>query len=259
MLIDTHCHLCDARFDDDRQDVIERARSSGVGHIIVIADNEASTRDAIELASRHGLSATAGVHPHEASTWTTDTLGVIERALAHPTVVAVGEAGLDYHYEHSPRRVQREVFETQLELAMKHNKPVVVHNRSSDRDMASMLRDTEASVVLHSFSSGPRLLQLGLDRRDYISFSGMVTFKSWKDIEAVRSVPDDRVLVETDSPYLAPVPHRGERNEPALVRNVAERVAELREVTIEQLTSQTTMNAERCFGTRVTQQSAERT
>jgi TatD DNase family protein len=171
-------------------------------------------------------------------------------------VVAVGEVGLDYHYDLSPRDVQRAVFETQLELAVRHELPVVVHSRSADDDMIEIIRDTDATVVLHSFSSGPKLLAVGLDRDAYVSFSGMVTFKSWKDLDAVRAVPANRILVETDSPYLAPVPHRGKRNEPAYVVHVAERVAEIRGVSFEQIARETTQNAIRCFGTMVDPEAA---
>jgi len=164
----------------------------------------------------------------------------------------VGEAGLDYHYDRSPRDKQREVFARQLELAVQCDKPIVVHGRSADDDLAAMLRDSDAKAVLHSFSAGPAVLEAGLARGDYISFSGMVTFRSWEGAATVASVPLDRLLVETDAPYLAPVPYRGKRNEPAFVRQVAERLAELRTMTVEDLEAHTTANAARCFGRRVT-------
>lgn len=254
MLVDTHCHLGDARFDDDRDDVVDSARSAGVGHVIVVADSEPTTRSALELATLYGLSATAGVHPHVADSWTDEIAESIERSIVDPRVVAVGETGLDYHYDNSPRQVQRSVFAAQLELAAKHAKPVVVHSRSADEDMAAMLRDSDARVVLHSFSSGESVLEVGLERGDYISFSGMVTFRSWNGADAVRAVPLDRILAETDAPYLAPVPHRGKRNEPAFVLEVANRLAELKEVDVGWLCDQTTANAARCFGPRVTLQ-----
>jgi TatD DNase family protein len=254
VLVDTHCHLGDALFDPDRDDVVERARTAGVRHVVVIADSDGATLKAMELASHYGLSATAGVHPHVASTWNDAVARRIECAVADPRVVAVGEAGLDYHYEHSPRDVQRMVFAKQLELAALVSKPIVVHSRSADHDMVAMLRDSNATAVLHSFSAGPDVLQAGLDRGDYISFSGMVTFKSWSDLEAVNAVPRNRILVETDAPYLAPVPHRGKRNEPAFVLHVAAKLAELRGIPSDELGAQTTANAARCFGPRVTLQ-----
>ncbi len=254
MLVDTHCHLGDARFDDDRDGVVERARAVGVGHIVVVADSAPATTRALELAQQYGLSATAGVHPHEASSWNEEVAEFVERSLMDPRVVAVGEAGLDYHYDNSPRDVQRDVFAKQLELAAKHDKPIVVHSRSADEDTAAMLRDSDARAVLHSFSAGPDVLDVGLERNDYVSFSGMVTFRSWDGIAATTSVPLNRLLVETDAPYLAPVPHRGKRNEPAFVRETAAKLARLRDVDLEELCSRTTANAADCFGPRVTLQ-----
>jgi len=251
VLVDTHCHLGDTRFDSDRSVVVERAYASGVGHSIVIADSAPATEQAIGIAKAHSLSATAGVHPHQASTWNPDIAVLIERSLGDPVVVAVGEAGLDYHYDLSPRNIQRAVFETHLVLAARLELPIVVHSRSSDDDMIAMIRDTDATIVLHSFSSGPELLAAALERDAYVSFSGMVTFNSWKDVDATRAVPANRILVETDSPYLAPVPHRGKRNEPAFVVHVAEKVAEIRGVSFEQIARETTENAIRCFGKRV--------
>ena len=251
MLVDTHCHLGDARFDSDLSVVVERAIASGVGHSIVIADSAPATEQAIDLAKAHGLSATAGVHPHQASSWTPEIAAYIERSLIDPVVVAVGETGLDYHYDLSPRGVQREVFAAHLELAASHELPAVVHSRSADDDMVAMIRDSEATLILHSFCSGPDLLAAALERDDYVSFSGMVTFNSWKDADAVRAVPANRILVETDSPYLAPVPHRGKRNEPSYVVHVAEKVAEMRGVSFERMSRETTENAIRCFGERV--------
>ena len=251
MLVDTHCHLGDARFNPDRSVVVERANASGVGHAIVIADSRPATERAIALAVEHGLSATAGVHPHEASSWTPEVADLIERSLDNPVVVAVGETGLDYHYDLSPREIQREVFSCHLELATRFELPAVVHSRKADDDTMAIIRDSDATLVLHSFCAGPGLLALALERDDFVSFSGMVTFNSWHDVEAVRAVPANRILVETDSPYLAPVPHRGKRNEPAYVAHVAAKLAEMRAVSVEQIERETTDNAIRCFGTRV--------
>lgn len=253
MLVDTHCHLADARFDDDRTVVVERARQAGVTHVVIFADSAPNTGRVVELAKALDLSATAGVHPHEASSWSSETRARIEAVLHDPVVVAVGETGLDYHYDHAPREAQRRAFGDQLTLASQHGLPAVVHSRSADDDMADMLRDTEAAVVLHSFSAGPKVLDVALQRSFYVSFSGMVTFRSWTDREAVTAVADDRVLVETDAPYLAPVPHRGKRNEPAFVRHVALCVAEFRDTAHTDLARLTTDNAVRCFGNRIAQ------
>jgi TatD DNase family protein len=251
VLVDTHCHLGDARFDSDLSVVVERAVASGVGHSIVIADSEPATQQAIELAKTFGLSATAGVHPHQASSWNPEISDFVERSLSDPVVVAIGETGLDYHYDFSPRDVQRSVFAEHLELAARFELPAVVHSRNADDDMIAIIRDTEATLVLHSFCGGPDLLAIALERDDYVSFSGMVTFNSWRDNVAVRKVPANRILVETDSPYLAPTPHRGKRNEPSYVVHVAERIAAIRGVSFEQITRETTENAIRCFGERV--------
>lgn len=199
----------------------------------------------------HGFSATAGVHPHEAKTWTPETAEAIAAALSDPSVVAVGETGLDYHYDFSPREAQRSAFEAQLALAAEAGKPVVVHSRESDDDMAAILRQSRAAIVLHSFSSGPKVFEAGMGIGAYFSFSGMVTFRNWALADRLAAVPLDRLLVETDAPYLAPVPHRGKRNEPAWVRDVAARVAEIRGEPAAFVAEQTTANAARCFGPRV--------
>ncbi len=251
MLVDTHCHLGAEQFRDDRAEVVQRARHAGVAHVVVVADSQPATDQAIALARRFGLSATAGVHPHEASTWNPDVAAKIAAALNDPRVVAVGETGLDYHYDYSPREQQRAVFAAQLELGAKHGLPVVVHARSADDDIVAMLRDTDATYILHSFSSGPEVLDVALAARAYVSFSGMVTFKSWKDTDAVRAVAGDRLLIETDAPYLAPTPHRGKRNEPAFVRQTASKVAEIRGADAQQIEEQTTANAIACFGTHI--------
>lgn len=219
-----------------------------------MAESLAASARALELARDFGFSATAGVHPHEASSWTADVASSIEAALTDPVVVAVGETGLDYHYDHSPRDVQRRVFAAHLEIAARARRPVVVHAREADDEVAAMLRDAGGPVVLHSYSSGVAVFQAGLDVGAYFSFSGMVTFRNWALVDCVRACPADRLLVETDAPYLAPVPHRGRRNEPAFVREVATRVAELRGETIETIARQTTANAARCFGERLLRQ-----
>lgn len=254
MIVDTHCHLGDARFDDDRDAVLHRARAAGVHHIVIIADSWPATELALALARRHGLSATAGVHPHEASSWNDDVAERIAAALDDPAVVALGETGLDYHYDHSPRDVQRRTFAAQLALAGERRKPVVVHAREADADMAAILRGLgrdAPAVILHSFSSGRDVFEAGLDIGAYVSFSGMVTFKNWALTDLVVACPADRLLVETDAPYLAPHPHRGKRNEPAFVCHVAARVAALRGSTPDDTVRQTTRNAVRCFGQRL--------
>lgn len=253
MLVDTHCHLADAAFDGDRAEVVARAFAGGVTHLVVIGESRAATELGLGLAADDPrISTTAGVHPHEASHWTDATADWLGAVLRDPRVVACGEIGLDYHYDHSPREVQRAVFERQLALAEAAGKPVVVHAREADADVAAALRNfPRLAVVLHSFSSGPTLRDAGLALGHYFSFSGMVTFRSWTLDDAVRATPAERLLVETDSPYLAPMPHRGHRNEPMHVRLVAERVARVRDEAPATLVETTGHNARRLFGPRL--------
>ncbi len=249
MLIDTHCHLGDEAYRHDLAEVLQRAGEAGVGQVVVIGESPEAADKALALAgSQPGLWATAGLHPHVARTWSDETLGWLADRLKDPRVVAVGETGLDYHYDHSPRKTQRDVFETQLELARATGKPAVVHAREADRDVAAILKNHPGSTaILHSWSSGDELLQAGLELGHYFSFSGMVTFRNWAGQAALERIPRDRLLVETDGPYLAPVPNRGKRNEPAFVALVARRMAELLTLSFEEVERVTTENAVRVF------------
>jgi TatD DNase family protein len=253
VLVDSHCHLGDPAFAGDRDEVAARAFESGVGHLVVVGESRASTALGLELAAAdRRFSTTAGLHPHDAASWTDETAEWLAVQLRDPRVVACGEIGLDYHYDHAPRDVQRRVFERQMALAAVADRPVVIHAREADADVAAVLRSfPRVPVILHSFSSGAVLFDAALALGHYVSFSGMVTFRSWTMDDAVRFTPADRLLVETDSPYLAPVPHRGHRNEPAWVRAVAERVAAVRGVDPEELIAATGRNAARVFGARI--------
>lgn len=255
MLVDAHCHLGDGAFDADRADVLARARAAGVDHIVVIGETVAASQRALELArGTPGLSATAGVHPHDAKHWSPDAERTLRALLAQPEVVAVGETGLDYHYDHSPRAAQRAACEAQLALAAELGRPVVIHAREADDDLTALVKEWGARVpalILHSFSGGPVLFRAGMDAGAYFSFSGMITFKSWRWTESPTACPPDRLLVETDAPYLAPVPHRGRRNEPAFVRQVADELARARGTTAAELDAQLTANARRVFGLRL--------
>ncbi len=252
-LVDAHCHLGDGAFDADLDVVLARARDAGVGHVVVVGAAPAESDRAAALArARAGLSATAGIHPHEARHWTPAAAARLRDLLALPEVVAVGETGLDYHYDHSPRDAQRRAFEAQLALGAELGKPVVVHARDADADMAAMLAGVGATVMLHSFSSGAGVFEAGMAIGAYFSFSGMITFKNWTMTERLTACPPDRLLVETDAPYLAPVPHRGRRNEPGFVRAVAEALARARGESFETIAQRTTDNAHRLFGARLT-------
>jgi TatD DNase family protein len=249
MLIDTHCHLADPAYASDRSEVLQRAWAAGVANIIVIGESRASAEAALALVDPEPrLVATAGIHPHHAAEWSTDVEAWLRGLLRSPRVVAVGETGLDFHYDHSPRADQRRAFEAQLALAAEYAKPAVIHARDADAEVAAIL-ETHPGVtaILHSFSSGMSLLRAGLVHRHYVSFSGMVTFKNWRLDEAIRETPLDRLLLETDGPYLAPVPHRGKRNEPGFVRHVAERIAAVRGLPVEKLIEETGRNAQRVF------------
>ena len=252
MLVDTHCHLADTAYDPDRVDVLDRAWAAGVAHVVVIGESPEASDRALALADgEERLSTTAGIHPHEASRWSPEIAAWLRDRLRSPRVVAAGEMGLDYHYEHSPRSAQRTAFEEQLALASEAAKPAVIHAREADDDVADVLRNQpDVTAILHSFSSGPGLLRAGLLLRHYVSFSGMVTFKNWRLDQAILETPLDRLLVETDGPYLAPVPHRGKRNEPAFVRQVAERIAVVRGLPTDEVITRTGENAARVFGLR---------
>ncbi len=253
MLVDTHCHLGDPAYDADRAEVAVRAWEAGVGHIVVVGESrETSERAHALVQGQQRLSATAGVHPHVASEWSDDTMAWLRERLAEPEIIAAGETGLDYHYDHSPRERQRSAFTAQLALAAEAGKPAIVHARDADADVAAILRDhPETHCILHSFSSGDALLDTALELGHYVSFSGMITFRSWKHDAAIRRVPADALLVETDGPYLAPVPHRGQRNEPAFVSLVAARLAAVLGQSEGEVRELTGRNARRIFGSRI--------
>jgi TatD DNase family protein len=253
VLVDSHCHLGDDAFRADVAGVVARAASRGVGHLVVVGESRAAAERALTLVDQHaGLSATAGVHPHTAADWNVEAAAWLAAALADPRVVAAGETGLDYHYDHAPREQQRLAFDAQLDLAAAAGKPAVIHARSADEDVAAILENHPGTVaILHSWSSGAALLDSALALGHYVSFSGMITFKSWRDDAAIRRVPAERLLVETDAPYLAPVPYRGKRNEPGYVDEVAKRLAAVRGVSFEEICATTSANAARVFGTRV--------
>ena len=251
MLFDSHCHLTDARLAAEAAAVVERARAAGVTGIVTIAsDAEDAARAAALAEALPGVWATAGIHPHVAAAADEAAWERIAELAGRARVVALGETGLDYHYDHSPRDAQRRAFARHIELARGLGLPLVVHSREADEDTAAMLREAGAEVrgVLHCFAGGAALLEAGLEAGWMISFSGLVTFRNYDGAELVRAVPADRLLVETDAPYLAPVPHRGRRNEPAFVRHVAEGVAALRGEPLEQVAAYTARNARAFYG-----------
>jgi TatD DNase family protein len=251
--IDSHAHLADAAFDVDRDDVIARARDAGASAIVAIGESISAADRAAVIAANHPryVYHTAGVHPHEAADF--DDARDLEAIRRHVAAgaVAVGECGLDYHYDHSPRDAQRHAFESQLRLAKELDRPVVVHSREADADITAMI-DTAAHAnvrgVLHCFTGTHAVAETALAAGWYVSFSGIVTFKKWDDLALLRLVPDDRLLVESDSPYLTPVPFRGKRNEPSFVPHTIERLASARGTTSDDLSELTVNNTRRFFG-----------
>lgn len=250
-LVDSHCHLQDKRFDDDREDVLQRALAA-LEWLLVVGDTLASSREAVEQAAGNPrVYAAVGIHPHHANAATEAVLQEIESLLARERVVAWGEIGLDYFYDTSPRTVQRDAFQRQLERACALGLPVIIHSRDAETDTADLLRAHAGQVrgVLHCFSGTAALAQAALDLGLYISFSGILTFPKAQEIRDVAAmVPLDRLLVETDAPYLAPPPHRGKRCEPVHVTHTAEVLAKVRQMPLDALAALTTANAEQLFG-----------
>ena len=255
MLVDTHCHLDPQYFPAGPDEVLERARAAGVGGFVVIGvgTDLAPARAAVALAKRVSdrAGAAIGVHPHDAVTLDDAAFEELSRLAAEPEVVAIGEIGLDYHYDHSPRDVQKATFARLVGLARSLKKPIVIHTRNAPADTLDILTQEGArdvGGVIHCFSEDQPFAEKALDLGFDLSFSGIVTFKSSLSVQQVaRWAPIDRVLVETDSPYLAPIPKRGTPNEPAYVVHTAKRVAELRGIPFEVLARATTANAERAF------------
>jgi len=250
--IDSHTHLADPAFDADRHAVIERAREAGAEALVCIGESIEAAGRARGIAA--GLPAfvywTAGVHPHDAAGFERGRdIAAIGDAL-EAGAVAVGECGLDYHYDHSPREAQIAAFRAQLELAAARGAPVVVHTREAEDDTAVLLGEAAAAGVrgvLHCYTGSARLARTALAAGWYISFSGIITFRKWTDDELLRLVPDDRLLVESDAPYLAPVPHRGKRNEPSHVPFTIERLARARMATSGSIAAVTAANARALF------------
>ncbi|MGH9719262.1 MAG: TatD family hydrolase [Bryobacteraceae bacterium] len=249
-LIDSHCHLDDKRFDADRDAVIERALAAGVTHMMSIGagDGPPDLEPAIRLAEQHPcVYATVGVHPHNASKAASGTYARLAELAQHPKVLAIGEMGLDYHYDFSPRDVQRAVFRRQLQLAAETAKPIVIHTREAWEDTMAILREAlPAAGIFHCFSGGVEQARQALELGFYLSFGGVLTFAKADELrDAARYAPLDRILIETDAPYLAPVPHRGKRNEPAMVAATLARLAEVRGEPAECVAEATTANFER--------------
>ncbi len=253
MLFDTHVHLNAEQFADDIDEVISRAKQAGVGNMIVVGFDEKTIKRALSLIEKYDvLYGAVGWHPVDAVDLTHEHLDWIEELLAHRKIVALGEIGLDYHWDKSPKTVQKDVFRKQIALAKKVKMPIIVHNREADQDVVDILREEgakEVGGIMHCFGGSVEIAEQCLEMNFHISFGGPVTFKNAKRPKLVaKSVPLDRLLIETDCPYLAPHPYRGKRNEPAYVQLVAEQIAELKGMPYEELARQTTANAKKLFG-----------
>jgi TatD DNase family protein len=255
MLIDSHAHIQGKEYAGEAAAVIERARSAGVEKIIAVggAGDMSSNTEAVALAEAYpNVFATVGMHPHDAKDVGADDLAILKKLAARPKVVAVGETGLDYYYNHSAHDVQRRVFAQFIHMALETDLPLVVHERDGAREAAELLSNEGAGGlrgVIHCFTGTYEAACAYLDLGFYLSFTGIITFKNAEPLrDVVRKVPLDRMLVETDSPYLTPVPHRGRRNEPAYVRFVAETIASLKGIPVEEIARITSANVEALFG-----------
>jgi TatD DNase family protein len=253
VLFDTHAHLNDEKFNDDREETIARARENGVSYICNIGYNRETIETSLELTRTYDFIYTAiGWHPQDAKTLTDEDLAWIEKlASEEDKVVAIGEIGLDYYWDTSPKDIQQDVFRKQIRLARKLKLPIIIHDRDAHQDILDILREEKAEEVggiMHCFSGSPEMARQCIDMNFYISLGGPVTFKNAKKPkEVAEMVPLERLLIETDCPYLTPEPYRGKRNESAYVRYVAEKIAELKNISFEQLAEITTANAKNLF------------
>jgi len=253
MLIDSHCHLDFPEFAAELPEVIARAHAAGVGRMITISTRVAKYDVYRAIAeAQEAVWFSVGTHPHQAHEEPDVSVEQLVALASHPRCVAIGEAGLDYHYDKSPRDVAEIVFRRHIEAARRTGLPLVIHSRDADEDMARILRDEMGkgafTALLHCFTSGRELAMTGLELGLYVSFSGVLTFKTSQELrDLVRDVPLDRLLVETDAPFLAPVPHRGKRNEPSFVAETAKVLAQAKGVSFSEITEKTTANVLRAF------------
>ncbi|MED4561107.1 TatD family hydrolase [Bacillus altitudinis] len=252
MLFDTHAHLNAEQYNEDLEQVIERAKSEKVEKIVVVGFDRPTITRAMELIEAYDfMYAAVGWHPVDAIDMTDEDLAWIKELSQHEKVVAIGEMGLDYYWDKSPKDVQKEVFRRQIALAKEVNLPIIIHNRDATEDVVTILKEegaTEVGGIMHCFTGSLEIAKACMEMNFYISFGGPVTFKNAKKPkEVVKDIPSDRLLIETDCPYLTPAPFRGKRNEPSYVKYIAEQIAELREISFEELAALTTENAKKVF------------
>ncbi|MEJ6952256.1 TatD family hydrolase [Natronospora cellulosivora (SeqCode)] len=247
-LIDTHAHLDFPKFNKDRVEVIAEAWDKGLSYIVNVGADMLSSKRSVVLAHEYPfIFATVGVHPHEASEVDDDALEKLKEYAQDEKVLAIGEIGLDYHYDNSPRDIQREAFKKQLLLAKELGLPVVIHSREADDDTLKILKEYYPGIkggIMHCFGSGIEMARECLDLGLYLAFGGVITFKNAKGLrDVLKEVPLERILLETDSPYLTPAPFRGKRNEPKFIRHIAEKIAEIKECSLIEVAETTTANA----------------
>ncbi|WP_404330642.1 TatD family hydrolase [Mesobacillus maritimus] len=252
MLFDTHVHLNAEQFNEDLQEVIDRAQAEGVTRMVVVGFDRSTITKAMELCETYEfIYASVGWHPVDAIDMKPEDLEWLRELSGHPKVVALGEMGLDYHWDKSPKEIQKEVFKKQIQLAKEVKLPIIIHNREATSDIVEILKETGAAEVggiMHCFSGSVETAKECLDMNFYISLGGPVTFKNAKKPkEVAEAIPLNRLLIETDCPYLAPHPYRGKRNEPAYVKLVAEQIAELKGISYDEVANATTENAKKLF------------
>ncbi|ADL11606.1 TatD family hydrolase [Acetohalobium arabaticum] len=252
MLVDTHAHIDFPRFDDDRDKVIKRAKENNLEYIINVGADEASSQRSVELAQHHDMIyAVVGVHPHEAKSVTEETYSRLKEWAAEDKVVAIGETGLDYHYDNSPRQVQQQVFRRHIRLAKEVDLPLVIHSREAEDQTMELLKEEEAEEVggiIHCFPGDQKMANQALDLNFYIAVGGILTFNNSYQLQrVVKQIPLDRLLLETDAPYLTPEPNRGKRNEPAYIKYVADKLAQILPHSTEKIAAVTTENAKEAF------------
>ncbi len=252
MLIDTHAHLDGSKFKNDQEEVIRRAKEAGIDYIFNIGAGESSSKASVALAKKYPqIYAAVGVHPHDAQEVTGDTLRLLRELAKEEKVRAIGEIGLDYHYDFSPRDVQQRVFRAQLRLAHELNLPVVIHSREADEDTMRILKEEEVDKlggIMHCFAGDLAMAKECIDLNLKLAFGGVITFKNSETArEVVKVIPLEELLIETDAPYLTPVPHRGKRNEPAYVLQVAKKIAKIKGIELEEVARVTTRTAKELF------------
>ncbi|SET23318.1 TatD DNase family protein [Natronincola peptidivorans] len=252
MLFDSHAHLDDSRFDKDRDEILKRAKENGVEFILNPGADLNTSIKAVNLAEKYSMMyAAVGVHPHDVKDMDEDTVTIIKSFTNKEKVVAIGEIGLDFHYDHSPREDQRKWFRRQIQLAQEVKLPIIVHDREAHGEVFDILEEYKAGelgCVMHCYSGSVELAKEYIKRGIYISLAGPITFKNAKKTyEVAKEIPLEWLLIETDCPYLAPVPYRGKRNEPAYVRHVAETIAEAKGISFEKVAQQTKENTKKLF------------